>query len=111
MHTSAIHPHPLTFLTSRFVRRFDRRHREVVGDVISTLKPSQLNQLDAMLESKPKASKPKYSGDCWATKDGGKAGNVESVMEELNKQKVRLERWERDVRGCVLTMANSPALQ
>ena len=40
------------------------KSKDIASDIISSLKPSQANQLDAMLESKPNSSSPKCPPPC-----------------------------------------------
>ena len=63
--------------------------KDLLADVIATLKPTQANQLDAMLESKPQASQPKIS-DCWVTSSSNLSTppTASSVMEELEQQRL-----------------------
>jgi cytoskeleton-associated protein 5 len=69
--------------------------REIASDVIASLKPSQSNQLDAMLESKPNPSKPKCPTPCWATSESELSSpppTAEQVIEELNKRKASADK-------------------
>ena len=59
--------------------------KDPIKSVVSTLKDTQQNQLDAMVESKPNPSKPKVA-DSWAFDPAHASITAESVQQELEEE-------------------------